>query len=54
MMTIESVRRLFAEALMTRNHITFLAAKTAMWNLNRYGMLTPADVAQLKKTWSVE
>ena len=54
MMTIESVRRLFAEALMTRNHITFLAAKTAMWNLIRYGMLTPVDVAQLKKTWGVE
>lgn len=54
MMTIESIRRLFAEALATGNHITFLAAKTAMMNYHRYGMLTPGDVAQLKKIWGVE
>lgn len=54
MMTIESIRRLFAEALVTRNHITFLAAKTAMWNLNRYGMLTVLEVENLKQTWGVE
>lgn len=54
MMTIESIRRLFAEALMTRNHITFLASKVSMINYNRYGMLTPADVENLKKSWGVE
>lgn len=53
MMTIESIRRLFAEALITRNHITFLAAKTAMLNHQRYGMLTPLDVANLKKAWGI-
>lgn len=54
MMTIESIRRLFAEALVTRNHITFLAAKTAYRDYQRYGMLTPSDVQQLKKAWVVE
>ena len=54
MMTIESIRRLFAEALMTGNHITFLASKVAMSNYHRYGMLTPLDVANLKKSWGIE
>lgn len=54
MMSIDSVRRLFAEALATGDHILFLAAKTAMWNLQRYGMLTPCDVANLKKSWGIE
>lgn len=54
MMTIESIRRLFADALMTRNHITFLASKVAMINYHRYGMLTPGDVEKLKQTWGVE
>lgn len=54
MMTIESIRRLFAEALATGNHITFLAAKTAYRDYQRYGMLTPGDVQQLKKVWGVE
>ena len=54
MMTIESIRRLFAEALATRNHITFLAAKTAYRDYQRYGMLTPGDVQQLKKAWGIE
>lgn len=54
MMTIEQIRRLFAQALATGNHITFLAAKTAFWNHQRYGMLTPLDVANLKKSWGIE
>lgn len=54
MMTIESIRRLFAEAMATRNHITFLAAKTAYRDYQRYGMLTPGDVQQLKKSWGIE
>ena len=54
MMTIESIRRLFAEALATRNHITFLAAKTALWNYQIYGQLTALDVENLKRTWGVE
>lgn len=54
MMTIESIRRLFAESLMTGNHILFLASKTAMFNYHRYGMLTPGDVANLKKSWGIE
>lgn len=54
MMTIEQIRRLFAESIATRNHITFLAAKTAFWNYQRYGQLTPLDVANLKKSWGVE
>lgn len=54
MMTIESIRSLWAESLMTRNHIMFLAAKTAMLNYHRYGMLTPGDVENLKKSWGVE
>lgn len=54
MMTLQSIRMLWAEALMTRNHITFLAAKTAMLNYHRYGMLTPGDVEKLKQTWGVE
>lgn len=54
MMTIESIRRLFAEALSTRNHITFLAAKTAYLDYQRYGMLTPGDVENLKQVWGIE
>lgn len=54
MMTIESIRRLFAEALMTGDHITFLASKVAMMNYHRYGMLTPMDVENLKKSWGIE
>ena len=54
MMTIESIRRLFAEALATGNHITFLAAKAAYRDYQRYGMLTPGDVQQLKKVWGIE
>lgn len=54
MMTIESIRMLWAEALMTRNHIMFLAAKVAMLNYHRYGMLTPLDVENLKKSLGVE
>lgn len=54
MMTIDSIRRLFAEAMVTGNHITFLAAKTAYRDYQRYGMLTPGDVEKLKQTWGVE
>lgn len=54
MMTIDSIRRLFAEAMVTGNHITFLAAKTAYRDYQRYGMLTPGDVQQLKKSWGIE
>lgn len=54
MMTIGSIRRLFAEAMVTGNHITFLAAKTAYRDYQRYGMLTPGDVQQLKKSWGIE
>ena len=54
MMTIESIRRLFAEALATRNYITFLAAKTAYRDYQRYGMLTHGDVQQLKKSWGIK
>lgn len=54
MMTIDSIRRLFAEAMVTGNYITFLAAKTAYRDYQRYGMLTPGDVQQLKKSWGIE
>lgn len=54
MMTIESIRRLFAEAIVTNDHITFLAAKTAYRDYQRYGMLTPGDVQQLKQAWGIE
>lgn len=54
MMTIDSIRRLFAEAMVTGDHITFLAAKTAYRDYQRYGMLTPGDVQQLKKSWGIE
>lgn len=54
MMTIDSIRRLFAEAMVTGNHITFLAAKTAYRDYQRYGMLTPGDVQQLKQAWGIE
>lgn len=54
MMTLGSIRMLFAEALMKGDHILFLAAKVAMMNYQRYGMLTPLDVANLKKSWGVE
>lgn len=54
MMTIDSIRRLFAEAMVTGNHITFLAAKTAYRDYQRYGMLTPGDVQQLKQVWGIE
>lgn len=54
MMTIESIRRLFAQAMLTGDHITFLAAKTAYRDYQRYGMLTPGDVAQLKKIWGIK
>lgn len=54
MMTIDSIRRLFAEAFATGNHITFLAAKVAYRDYLRYGMMTPEDVANQKKAWGIE
>mgnify|MGYP007089868265 CR=1 FL=1 len=54
MMTLDSIRRLFAEAFATGDHITFLAAKVAYWNYQRYGMMTPEDVANQKRAWGIE